>query len=282
MAMDLVDSDIPQLTDVPQDQQLIQDALFIESNYYNNKRFKEKFGDDYGPSSGRSCRRPTSTPIIAGPDERHRHPRGNSFVSPLLLVLQAGAVPAKTDPTDAASMLDAAGWTVGSDGIRAKGGKKLEIEYCTTTRPVPRRLDHPHRVAAEEDRHPRARSTVKPAAAGRVRRLEPGSGRPGLQRASHGNYDVVMHGYHEQPGPDGRYIVYSSKGIPDDPPHNGGNEMRISIPAMDAAWEIVNTSLDPAEIKNAMETIQDIYARTRTPSSCRSSTTGTSGWSARR
>ena len=47
--------------------------------------------------------------------------------------------------------------------------------------------------------------------------------------------------------------------IPDDPPHNGANEMRISIPAMDAAWETVNTSLDPAVIKDAMGKIQDIY-----------------------
>jgi peptide/nickel transport system substrate-binding protein len=34
----------------------------------------------------------------------------------------------------AKSLLDAAGWTVGSDGIREKGGKKLKITWLTTTK----------------------------------------------------------------------------------------------------------------------------------------------------
>ena len=69
-----------------------------------------------------------------------------------------------------------------------------------------------------------------------------------------------MHGFISSHDPTGGYLTYSSKGNPDIPPHNGGNEMRISIPEMDAAWEVVNTSLDPAEIKAAMAKIQDIYA----------------------
>jgi len=40
------------------------------------------------------------------------------------------------DPEKAKQMLDAAGWTVGSDGIREKDGNKLKITYGTTTRQV--------------------------------------------------------------------------------------------------------------------------------------------------
>jgi peptide/nickel transport system substrate-binding protein len=40
------------------------------------------------------------------------------------------------DPEKAKQVLDAAGWTAGSDGIRAKNGLKAKIELCTTTRQV--------------------------------------------------------------------------------------------------------------------------------------------------
>ncbi|HEY8631873.1 MAG TPA: peptide ABC transporter substrate-binding protein, partial [Candidatus Limnocylindrales bacterium] len=40
------------------------------------------------------------------------------------------------DPAKAKSVLDAAGWVAGADGIRAKNGLKAKIELCTTTRQV--------------------------------------------------------------------------------------------------------------------------------------------------
>lgn len=40
------------------------------------------------------------------------------------------------DPEQAKQLLDAAGWKVGSDGVREKGGKKLELKYGTTTREI--------------------------------------------------------------------------------------------------------------------------------------------------
>jgi len=40
------------------------------------------------------------------------------------------------DPEGAKKLLDEAGWKVGKDGIREKGGKKLEIRFATTTREV--------------------------------------------------------------------------------------------------------------------------------------------------
>jgi peptide/nickel transport system substrate-binding protein len=37
------------------------------------------------------------------------------------------------NPTDAGNLLTAAGWTMGSDGFRHKGGKTLELRYTTTS-----------------------------------------------------------------------------------------------------------------------------------------------------
>jgi ABC-type transport system substrate-binding protein len=76
----------------------------------------------------------------------------------------------------------------------------------------------------------------------------------------HGNFDVVMHGFTSSQDPTSPYLTYSTKGNPDVPPHQGGNEYRISIPAMDAAWETIVHTLDTTKIKDAYATIQDIYA----------------------
>ena len=48
----------------------------------------------------------------------------------------ADQTPATFDPEKAKSILDAAGWTAGADGIREKNGLKAKIELCTTTRQV--------------------------------------------------------------------------------------------------------------------------------------------------
>jgi len=258
MAMDLSDSDIPQLTDVPQDQQLVQDALFNESNYFNNKRFKEKFGDQDGLTIIKAIMKATDVDAVIKGPMNGTVTRANSFVSPLLwFYKQEPAFPA-ADPTAAAAMLDQAGWTAGADGIRAKGGKKLEVEYCTTTRQY--RADSITLIASQLKKIGiLADVKVKPAQPdvfGGWNQV------PADQdcNTSHGNFDVVMHGFISSPDPTSGYLVYSSKGNPDIPPHNGGNEMRYSNPDMDAAWEIVNTSLDPNEIKDAMGKIQDIYS----------------------
>jgi peptide/nickel transport system substrate-binding protein len=44
------------------------------------------------------------------------------------------------DANKAKSLLDAAGWVVGSDGIRAKGGTKLSFEYATTINAIRQRI----------------------------------------------------------------------------------------------------------------------------------------------
>ncbi len=45
---------------------------------------------------------------------------------------QADAPCPKYDPAGANTLLDGAGWVKGADGVRAKGGKRLEFKYSTT------------------------------------------------------------------------------------------------------------------------------------------------------
>ncbi|HEY8868625.1 MAG TPA: ABC transporter substrate-binding protein [Candidatus Limnocylindrales bacterium] len=258
MAQDLSDSDVPQLTDIPDNQKKIQDQLFNESNYFNNKRFKEKFGDDYTTIIHAIMAAIDVKQVMAGP-MNGTVTRATGFVAPQLWFYKKETVnTGNGDAAAAKQLLDAAGWVPGSDGIRAKNGKKLEIEYCTTTRQY--RIDTITLIASQLNAIG-IKADVKaykslPEVFGGWAQV------PDDQdcNTQHGNFDVVMHGFTSNPDPTAPYLVYSSKGIPDAPPHQGGNEMRISIPEMDAAWETVVHTLDTTKIKDAYGVIQDIYA----------------------
>jgi len=258
MAQDLSDSDVPQLTDIPDNQKKIQDQLFNEGNYYNNKRMKEKFGADYKTIIRAMMTATDVDKVIAGP-LNGTVTRAKSFVSPLLWFYKDEPVNVglgKAD--DANAMLEAAGWVKGSDGIRAKGGKKIEVEYCTTTRQY--RIDAITLIASQL------------AAVGIKAKVVSKSAQPDVFggwnqvpadqdcNTSHGNFDAVMHGFTSSQDPTSPYLVYSSKGNPDVAPHQGGNETRISIPEMDSAWETIVHTLDTQKIKDAYATIQDIYS----------------------
>ena len=258
MAMDLSDSDIPQLADIPDDQKLIQDALFNEGIYFNNKKFSEKFGEaDYKGIIRAIMQAIDVQAIIAGP-MNGTVTRSASFVSPLLWFYKELPTPAAADPTGAAAALDALGWAAGSDGIREKGGVKLELDICTTNRQY--RADAITLIASQLDKIG-IRGTVKvkpalPDVFGGWNQV------PDDQECntSHGNFDIVMHGFISSIDPTSPYLVYHSKGIPDLEPHNGGNEMRISIPEQDAAWDRILNTLDPIETKAAYEVLLDIFA----------------------
>jgi peptide/nickel transport system substrate-binding protein len=258
MAQDLSDSDVPQLTDIPDNQKKIQDQLFNESNYYNNKRMKEKFGDDYKTIIRAMMTATDVDKVIAGP-LNGTVTRAKSFVSPLLWFFKDEPVNVglgKAD--DANAMLEAAGWVKGADGVRAKGGKKIEVEYCTTTRQY--RIDSITLIASQL-------AAVGIKAKVVVKNAQPDvfggwNQVPADQdcNTQHGNFDAVMHGFTSSQDPTASYLTYSSKGNPDVPPHQGGNETRISIPEMDAAFETIVHTLDTQKIKDAYATIQDIYA----------------------
>jgi peptide/nickel transport system substrate-binding protein len=165
-------------------------------------------------------------------------------------------LPVTFDLDGAKKLLDTAGWVPGADGIRAKGGKKLQVELCTTTRQY--RADSITLIAGDLKKIGILGDVkVKPAQPdvfGGWNQVTADTD-CNVQR---GNYDIAMHGNTSSPDPTSFYLAFSSKGNPDIPPHNGGNEARWFSPEMDAAWETINTSLDPAVIKDAMGKVLDI------------------------
>jgi peptide/nickel transport system substrate-binding protein len=257
-AQDLSDSDVPQLTDIPDAEKIIQDQLFSEANYYQNKRFKEKFGDDYKTIIRAIMTATDVQAVIDGPMSG-TVTRAKSFVSPLnWFYKDEPATTGLGKVDDANKMLDDAGWAKGADGTRAKGGKKIELLICTTTRQY--RIDSITLIASQlKAVGIKATVVAKPAQPdvfGGWNQV------PNDQQCNtqHGNFDIVMHGFIGNQDPTSSYLTYDTKGIPDDPPHQGGNETRISIPEMDAAWEQVVGTLDTQKIIDAYAKIQDIYA----------------------
>ena len=256
MAQDLQDSDAQAVTDIPKEEKLIQDQLFNESFYFNIKSFKAKFGETDGPQIIRAVMEATNVDaIIAGP-LGGAVTRACSFVNPgLYFFKQEQCI--KYDTAAAETALDALGWTKDpTTGIRTKGGVPINLDYCTTTRPY--RGDAIRLAVAQlKQIGINGTATSRPA---NPDVFGDWSTPPDTKcNTIHGNFDVVLHGFISSPDPTGGSLLYTTKGNPDVPPHTGQNEMRVSIPAMDAAYDIVNTTLDPEKIVEAYSTIQDIY-----------------------
>jgi peptide/nickel transport system substrate-binding protein len=260
MAIDLSDADIPTLTDVPQDQKVVQDALFSEAFFYNNKRLKEKYGDDYKTIIRAMMQAANIDAIIKGP-LNGTVTQSNNFLSPKLWFYKDEPFTTTFDLDKAKAALDAAGWVPGADGIRAKGGKKLEVEMCTTTRPY--RGDTLTLYAADLKKLG-ILGTVKskpaqPDVFGSWNDVPADTD----CNVEHGNYDIAMHGNTSTPDPTSFNALFTSgpNGDPDSSQHPpASNEMRWFSPEMDAAWATILGTLDPAVIKDAMGKVLDIIA----------------------
>ena len=255
-AMEMNNTDIPSLSDIPQDEVVIHDSLTYELFAFNNKRFRERFGDD-GLTIIRAIMQATDRQAIADGPIGGNVTLTNNFISPLTWYYRELGDVAPADPAGAEAALDAAGWTKGADGTREKNGVKLVLDYCTTTRQY--RADTLSLAAAQMSAigikvNPLVKPSLPDVFGGwnQVPDDTPCN-------TIHGNYDVVMHGYTSPLDPLGGYNVYHSSGIPDDPPHNGQNETRIALPALDEAYDTVRNSADFAKVRAAMGTVQEIY-----------------------
>jgi len=157
------------------------------------------------------------------------------------------------DPEKAKSILDAAGWTVGADGIREKDGLKAKIEICTTT--LQRRQDTlalhvswlkdvgieaiPNPVSATDIFAGYNEATIDTPCA-----------------LSRSNFDLAEHAFSSSIDPLGGYFSYHSSQF--EP--GGANDAQVSDPALDAAFDTVKTSVDFAVIKDAMAEVQKVFA----------------------
>jgi peptide/nickel transport system substrate-binding protein len=256
LAMDLNDGDIPSLTGIPTDQVMIHDSLTYELHAFNNASFKKKFGDDYATIIKAIKLTTDRAAIIAGPRQGNATPT-NNFISPLTWYYKDEGPQPPADPATAASILAQAGWTAGSDGILTKNGVKLEVQYCTTKLQI--RGDTLALVASQLKKVGIQADVLQVPAQPDYFGGWNSVANDTKCNLVHGNFDVAEFAYISPLDPLGGYSVYHSSGIPDAPPHNGQNITRISLPALDAAYDAVKNNVDYSKVRDAMYQVQDIY-----------------------
>jgi peptide/nickel transport system substrate-binding protein len=160
--------------------------------------------------------------------------------------------PATFDPTKANQILDQAGWTKGSDGIRSKNGLRAKIELCTTTRQV--RLDT-LALVSNWLKDVGIESVVNGVDPSDIF-VEYNDGTKDTPCGlSHSNFDLAEHAFSSSLDPIGNYTSYYSKLT--EP--NGANDASVNDPDLDAALDKVKTNVDFSVVKDAMKTFQDIY-----------------------
>ena len=160
--------------------------------------------------------------------------------------------PATFDPARANSVLDAAGWVIGADGIRAKDGVTAKIELCTTTGKV--REDTLVLIAAW------LRAVGIDSV---ITAVDPGDIFADYTEAtldtpcalSTSNFDIAEHAFTPSIDPLDSYFTYSSTQFHPD----GANDARVDDPDVDAALEAVKGSVDFTVIRDAMATFQEAY-----------------------
>jgi peptide/nickel transport system substrate-binding protein len=253
LGQDLQNADIPSLTGIDAASQVIHDSLTYELNAFNKAAITTKYGAD-ALTIIKAIKLATDRQAIAKGPLGGNVTITNNFISPLTWYYKDEGGSTTADPTTAASLLAAAGWTKGSDGYLAKAGKTLELQYCTTTKAV--RGDTLKLIASQ--------LKVIGIKADVTQTADIFAGWNDVAATDpcnlvHGTFDVAEFAYVSPLDPLGGYNVYNSVGIPDAAPHNGQNVTRTSIPALDAAYNDVKSSVDFVKVRTAMFAVQDIY-----------------------
>lgn len=270
MATDLQDSDIPKVQDLGEQVSAIPALLyeFLRPNWATGENAGE---DGVGGCSrneavqdrGEGC--PMSDPamrqaVAFAIDKNAINERllgntvqiANTNISPGAWFF-ADQPPVNYDPQQAMSILEEAGWTdTDGDGIREKDGLKAKIELCTTTRQV--RVDTLALIAGWL-KEVGIDSVINPVDATAIF-AGYNEATPDTPCAlSRGNFDLAEHAFSSSIDPLGGYFSYHSSQMQPD----GSNDAQVNDPEVDAAFETVKTSVDFAEIRDAMAEFQRVY-----------------------
>ena len=160
--------------------------------------------------------------------------------------------PATYDPAKAGQILDAAGWTMGADGVREKNGLKAIIELCSTTRQA--RIDS-LKLIAEQLKAVGITAIPNNVSADDIF-VEFNDGKIDTPCGlSHSNFDVAEHAFSVSVDPIGNYSTYYSTLT--EP--NGSNDAQVNDPDLDKALDAVKNTVDFVEVRKAMKTFQEIY-----------------------
>ncbi len=167
------------------------------------------------------------------------------------------------DATAAGKALDAAGWPLDSNGVRALGGdttKEMRMQLCTTA-------GNPTRLTELSKLNSNLLaigipSDITTADASSVVFAGWADTTPTTQCSIYrGNYSIADFAYIL--GGDlysNLFPVYHSSQIPSDANPNGSNDTRFNDPAMDKAIETLSTAVDPNDQFSAAVTVQKAYA----------------------
>jgi peptide/nickel transport system substrate-binding protein len=259
-ATDLQDSDIPKVQDLGDQVSAIPALLyeFLRPNWSATACSKNPTVQDRGtgcPMSDPAMRQAVSFAI----DKNEINTRllsgtvqiANTNISPGAWFF-ADQPPATYDPDKAKSILDAAGWVPGDDGIRVKGGLRAKIELCTTTRQV------------REDTLALIASKLKDVGIeGVPNAVDPSNIFADYNTAtaetpcalSKSNFDLAEHAFSSSIDPLGNYFSYHSSQF--EP--KGVNDAQVSDKGIDTALDTVQNSVDFKVIKDAMAEFQKIY-----------------------
>jgi peptide/nickel transport system substrate-binding protein len=259
-ATDLQDSDIPKVQDLGDQVSAIPALLyeFLRPNWSATACSKNPTVQDRGtgcPMADPAMRQAVSFAI----DKNEINTRllsgtvqiANTNISPGAWFF-ADQPPATYDPDKAKSILDAAGWVPGDDGIRVKGGLRAKIELCTTTRQV------------REDTLALIASKLKDVGIeGVPNAVDPSNIFADYNTAtaetpcalSKSNFDLAEHAFSSSIDPLGNFFSYHSSQF--EP--KGVNDAQVSDPGIDAALDAVQNNVDFKVIKDAMAEFQKIY-----------------------
>ena len=257
LAMDLNHSDVPSVQG--KNTVLVKDGTTYEQLSINNKTLTTKFGAADLSTIKQAIALGINKSDITGRVLGGTVDPVSNPVSPLYWYHTD--VPAQAfDPAKASSLLDTAGWKAGPDGIRAKNGVKLALDFCTTTRPY--RADSLSVYASNMKAIGIQANISAPYGAVKSTQLFGGWDAEAADTPCnliHGTYDVSMFAWVSPLDPLGSYNVYTCQGIPDNPPHQGQNNTRTCDPKVDAIWNAVKSNVDFAKVQAAMTDWQNYY-----------------------
>jgi peptide/nickel transport system substrate-binding protein len=259
-ATDLQDSDIPKVQDLGDQVSAIPALLyeFLRPNWSATECSHNPTVQDRGtgcPMSDAAMRQAISFAI----DKNAINTRllggtvqiANTNISPGAWFF-ADQPPATYDPDKAKSILDAAGWVPGADGIREKAGLKAKIELCTTSRQV--RQDTLALIAGWL-RDVGIEGVPNPVDPANIFADYNTATRDTPCALSHSNFDLAEHAFSSSIDPLGNYFSYHSSQF--EP--KGVNDAQVKDPDIDKSMDDVQNSVDFTVIKAAMSQFQKVY-----------------------
>jgi peptide/nickel transport system substrate-binding protein len=156
------------------------------------------------------------------------------------------------DLDKAKSVLDAAGWVPGADGIRVKDGVVANVKLCTTTRQV--RQDNLALLAGWLKEIGVA-STVNAVSPADIFATYNESTAETPCNLSRHNFDVALHTFSVPLSPNSNYTVYrSGLAAP-----KGQNDAQVNDPKLDSILDELKSTVDFTKAKDLMAQFQNEY-----------------------